>query len=114
MLRRSLLATFSFVALLACSSGSDNGTSGGGLITPKNAYFCTAPAPSGCALVNVCGACVSPPKNELKRTTDAKEYTGSGAPDVSCFNEATPPTPVGTSKLVKMKGYVKIFANCPD
>jgi len=114
MLRRSLLATLSLVTFVACGDSGDNGAAGGTLVTPKNAYWCSDSAPSGCIEVNVCGACVKKPRTELKRTTDAKEYTGSGAPDVSCFDATKAPTPVGASKPVKMKGYVKIFANGPD
>lgn len=62
----------------------------------------------------MCGACVRKPTTALTRTTDTKEYKGTGAPDVSCFNVATPPAPAGASKKVKMKGWVKIFANGPD
>jgi hypothetical protein len=119
MLRSSFVACSVVFLTVACSSGEsepypppDGGASG--LVTPTNAYWCTDPAPTGCAAVNVCGACVDKPRAELTRTTDTKEYAGSGAPDVSCFDQATPPTPIGTSKTVKMKGWVKIFANGPD
>lgn len=119
MLRSSFVACSIAFLTVACSSGEsvpynpDTGTSTG-LVTPANAHWCKDPPPAGCAAVNVCGACVEPPPAELVRTTDAKEYSGTGAPDVSCFNAATKPTPVGATKNVKMKGWVKIFANGPD
>ena len=120
MLRTSFALCVVVLATVACSSEPsvpfeqpDTGVATG-LVTPANAHWCKDPAPAGCSAVNVCGACVSKPPGALTRTTDAKEYTGSGAPDVSCFNAATPPAPIGTSKNVKMKGYVKIFANGPD
>jgi hypothetical protein len=115
MLRRSFVACSALFLLVACSDGNNEpDVVAGTLVTPANAYWCKVAAPTGCQAVNVCGACVNKPVAALTRTTDAKEYTGSGAPDVKCFDQATPPTPVGASKLVKMKGYVKIFANGPD
>ncbi|MBI2394851.1 MAG: hypothetical protein HYV09_35105 [Deltaproteobacteria bacterium] len=115
MLRSAHVASLALVLLAACSSSdpptpSDGGTSGA--VTPTNAAWCAEPAPAGCGAVAVCGVCVPKPQNDLKRTSDAKEYTGTGAVDVSCFSST--PTPAGTSKNVKMKGWVKIFANGPD
>lgn len=106
------------VALLAaCSDSSGTPVTDGGVANaevPKNAHWCAANPPAGCNGVAVCGVCVAKPTTALTRTTDTKEYKGTGDPDASCFDATKPPTPVGTSKKVKMKGWVKIFANGPD
>lgn len=104
--------------LFACSNnagGSNVPVDGGAgsAPAPKNGAYCTDPAPSGCTTNNICGVCVPTPPAELVRTTAAKEYTGSGPADVSCFDLAKV-KPLGTSKNVTMKGLVKIFANGPD
>jgi hypothetical protein len=103
--------------LVACSSGGGSSVLDAGAANatvPANAHWCAANPPSGCGAAAVCGACVEKPTTALVRTTDTKEYKGTGAPDVTCFDVTKPPTPVGTSKKVKMKGWVKIFANGPD
>lgn len=115
MQRPLRLASVALLLLAACSSSStepvDAGGSGGA-VTPANAAFCGVAAPASCSKVAVCGVCVANPAKEATRTTDTKEYKGTGAVDASCFSGT--PTPVGTSKNVKMKGWVKIFANGPD
>ena len=113
--RFSLLA---FAALtFSCSSKND---AGGGTtavaVTPANQKaWCDVPA-KDCASVNVCGVCVkNPPTTALVRTTDTKEYAGTGAPDVACLSgTGLKPLDPTTSKKVTMRGYVKIFANGPD
>ncbi|MEO7095380.1 MAG: hypothetical protein ABI175_19140, partial [Polyangiales bacterium] len=51
----------------------------------------------------------------IARTTDTKEYFGSGAPDVACLSgTGLKPLDPAASKKVTMRGYVKIFANGPD
>lgn len=119
MLRSSLRVACSIavLALAACSSSgaavpTDGGTSGSGL-TPENTTWCTGEA-AGCNAVNVCGVCVQKPTKDLVRTNDTKEYTGTGAPDVSCFDAAGLPKPAGTSKNVTMHGHVKPFASGAD
>ncbi len=112
MIRSSLrlLSSFAMVVFAACSSSGnttpvDSGTTsegGVGAVTPKNAYWCGTVDPAGCASVNVCGTCVANPPGELTRTSDTKEYKGSGPPDVSCFDATKPPPAKGTSKNVKM------------
>lgn len=116
MLRPARLASVALFLLAACSDKTsepfDAGTGGGGAVSLANAAFCGVPAPEGCQKVAVCGVCVPNPSKDATRTTDTKEYKGTGAVDASCFSAT--PTPVGTSKTVKIKGWVKIFANGPD
>ncbi len=120
MVRSSLRVACSIavLALAACSSSggaavpTDAGSTGGGL-KPGNTAWCTGDAP-GCSAIDVCGVCVPQPGNELVRTNDTKEYNGTGAPDVSCFDAATPPKPAGESKNVRMHGHVKPFASGAD
>lgn len=120
MFGRSLqLAWVTLVVACSGSSGTpvapDTGTSSA--TAPANAYWCSANPPSGCNGATshaVCGVCVPKPVNPIVRTTDTKEYKGTGAPDISCFDAAKPPAPITESKKVKMKGWVKIFANGPD
>jgi hypothetical protein len=115
------MVLFSSVALLfACSSSSGNtgGQTGGAAVKPANVNWCpSAPAASGCGnttYVEECGVCIkATPSANLTRTTDTKEYFGSGAPDLAC-DSATAPKPLGTSKMVSLEAWVKIFANGPD
>jgi hypothetical protein len=117
MLRPLRLASAALFLLAACSDNAsvpfDAGTpSTGNAVTPANAAFCGVAAPPNCNNVAVCGVCVPNPTKDATRTTDSKEYKGTGPVDASCFSAT--PTPVGPSKTVKMKGWVKIFANGPD
>jgi hypothetical protein len=106
----------SIFVLVACSSnsGGTTGPTGAAATTPKNVHWCSEKAAT-CEPrpIEICGACLATP-NDLVRSTDTREYAGTGAPDVSCLDPATPPPPAGDSKTVKMKGFVKIFANGPD
>lgn len=120
MIRLRLLLPLVVLAA-ACSTKNntnpiDSGTqTDGGLVTPKNAYYCDDPVPAGCAAVAVCGVCVpTPPAAELVRTTDTKEFKGTGPVDVGCFNQSTPPPALTSAKTATMSGVVKIFANGPD
>ncbi len=66
--------------------------------TPQAGYTCPPPASD-------------PTKTScLARTNDTIEYAGSGATDLSCFDEAHWPK-LNASKTVTMKGVAKIFAN---
>ena len=62
----------------------------------------------------MCGACVGTPADTLKRSTDTKEYNGSGPPDLGCLTNPASVKPLGVPKTVTLRGYVKIFANGPD
>ena len=106
------------VTMLACSSSSSPGggttpvTSSG----PANLTWCTNPAPAGCNRVPICGVCVATPTDPLARTTDSREYSGKGAPDLSCLQKGAALKPLDTagSKKISVKGYARIFANGPD
>ena len=109
------------VASSACSSSSNTtpftpGTQGSSSGAPANATWCTGPAATACKAVDVCGVCVpSPPAAPVKRTSDTREYAGSGPPDVSCFDKgkAHAYDPKST-QMATMRGYARIFANGPD
>ncbi len=114
-----LLAPYVLVLATACSSKSnDPGTVATPAFVPGNtSNWCTPAAKSTCAAgkVDVCGICVAtPPTTDVVRTTDTKEYSGTGAPDVACLKGVgiKPLAPAG--KTVTLRGYVKIFANGPD
>jgi hypothetical protein len=119
MLRSLVLVALSALVTMSsgCSSKSDGGTTNPAVaVTPDNSKtWCDVKAPT-CAAVNVCGVCVkNPPSTALVRTTDAKEYFGSGPPDVACLSgTGLKPLDPAASKKVTMRGYVKIFANGPD
>ena len=118
MFRSSLRAACSIavLALAACSSSGGAAVptdAGGSGFKPGNAAWCGGEA-AGCNAVDVCGVCVDQPGKDLARATDTKEYSGTGAPDVSCFDAATPPRPAGESKKVRMHGHVKPFASGAD
>src|SRR5258708_3982143 len=104
---------------LSCSSSTSpsNPNGGGTPQKPANATWCAgAAAAPNCvsANVDVCGVCIkNAPTTALTRTTDTKEYAGSGPPDLSCDTPATT-KPLGTPKNVTLKSWVKIFANGPD
>jgi hypothetical protein len=106
-----------FVPYDAGSTSPDSGSPDGGG-TSLAPFFCpTAPAASCGNKVDVCGVCVAAPTTDIKRTGPWKEYGGTGDPDLSCFDPASPalaPLDTANSKLVNMHGWVKIFANGPD
>jgi len=118
---RPLLRSVASIAMLAavsCSSSSSVPFDGGvtqEAVTPTNVTWCpTATPPAGCKAVSVCGVCIQQPPGELRRTTDTKEYAGTGAVDVACLQKDFKVAGLGTSKKIKMHGYAKIFANGPD
>lgn len=122
---KSLAPCFSFAALTAaaalagCSSSSAGGvTAPDGGVTSLAPFFCpSAPVASCGNKISVCGVCVATPTQEIKRTNGWREYSGTGDPDLSCFDPASPalaPLDKAGSKLVNMRGWVKIFANGPD
>lgn len=118
---RSVVPGFSLlVALAGCSSSSGGGdvTPDGGAGAVIDGFWCPGVAAASCgAKTSVCGVCVAAPTQEAKRTDGWKEYSGTGAVDRSCFDAASPalaPLDKANSKLVNMRGRVKIFANGPD
>ncbi len=119
--------------MVACGSSSTTGAAGGGangggsstgsggcpsnLAEAPNSDFCeAAKAPTDCSQVTaafdtqVCGVPVVDPTDELARSTNVKEYAGSGPPNLACFTKAGYPT-AGTSATVKVQGTVQIFSH---
>lgn len=108
------------------NNGTGAGTNTGGGSTaqcPDNlspapsSDYCIADATTpNCSLIGpnyhtqVCGVAVLDPPGELTRSSDVKDYAGSGPPDLGCFDPANYPT-LGTSQTVTMEGIVKIFSH---
>jgi hypothetical protein len=137
-MRNVLLAACASGILLlgsACGGGGGNGGSGnngtggdgngGGstgqcpdnLTAAPNSDYCSTDATTpNCSLIGpsyhtqVCGVAVLDPPSELSRSTDVKEYAGSGPPDLGCFDPANYPK-LGDSQTVTMEGVVKIFSH---
>lgn len=139
----SLLSYVAVLGVVACSSDGGGGGGGGdtnsgcaalggvtynpstacpGHCTPTNDAFCSANGVvNSCqgGPIDSCGVSTAlPPKAngqtvELTRSTDVKEYAGTGAPDLSCFEpESFPAAPdTANSKLVKLTGTVRIFSH---
>lgn len=87
------------------------------LVGAPGSDFCAAQATTpNCSLVGpafdtqVCGVPVLAPTTELARSSNVKEYGGTGAPDLGCFEPAGYPT-LGQSQTVTMSGLVKIFSH---
>ncbi|MFT3771324.1 MAG: hypothetical protein QM820_38400 [Minicystis sp.] len=137
-MRNVLLAACAGGSLLlatACGGGGGEGGSGGkgnggssatgtsvlscpdSLANAPNSEFCadekTTP---NCDFIGpnyhnqVCGVAVLDPTAALARSTDVKEYAGSGPPDVACFNPASYPKG-GASQTVTLEGVAKIFSH---
>ncbi len=113
---------------LACGdSGGDPGGSGaanvgGGavcnLAPAASQEFCTAGS-TDCDLVtseknHVCGVPLQAPTVALARATDTDEFSGPGAPQVSCFQPATYPAKPGTPQNVDVTGFARIFSSGCD
>jgi hypothetical protein len=132
MMRSSVLTSIVLTSLAAAAYGcsSDGGStssssSGGGCVALKlaaNQEFCdTGEAPlTSCSTtihpgtkVEVCGAAVAEPPAELKRTDDTKEFAGTGAPEVGCFDPTDPsyPKAAGAPQMVTVEGLAKIFSH---
>lgn len=124
------LGSFAFMSLTALAIGCSDSAAGDdgddelscdNLRRPANDEFCheSCEITQSCSLVRtrpIDACCVllkEPSKSSderfLARTSDTKEYAGDGAPDLSCFEPANYPKS-GESKLVTMKGLVKIFS----
>ncbi|MBM4358580.1 MAG: hypothetical protein FJ096_10785 [Deltaproteobacteria bacterium] len=100
----------------------DPSTSCAGKCAPVNDDYCADNGVKGACLagaIDACGVSLPLPPKEgnvtvlLTRSESVKEYGGKGAPDLSCFDaDSLPPPPdTAASKLVKLKGIVKIFSN---
>ncbi len=116
-------ASFSLVAAVAgCSSsspGSNAGGDAGATGQSLSEWFCPNATVQSCGMqLSVCGVCVpAPPSQNIQRTSGWREYSGTGDPDLSCFDQGSPalaPLDTANSKLVNMRGWVRIFANGPD
>lgn len=108
----------------ACSSngGTSSGGAGGAnacpgnLVEAANSEFCAGDKSTiNCALVGadrtqVCGVPMPAPTTELQRSANVKEFAGTGAPDVACYQSANYPKG-GTSMPVTMSGTARIFAH---
>jgi hypothetical protein len=127
------LVTGLFASLLAAGSatigcGSDGSTSAAassgnhgdgpcGLVDADNSEWCQGDAvdPNCSAITNqtndVCGIALPNPGSGvvLTRSTNLKEYSGSGPPDVACFEMGHYPAKPATSSMVKIQGHAKIF-----
>lgn len=69
--------------------------------------------------IDVCNVLLTEPGQSasnryLSRTSDTKDYSGTGDPNLSCFDPASYPPKPGSSRTVKMKGEVTAFANGCD
>lgn len=118
-----------FLAIAACKSGGSttDGNTGGstgvggdcGISHAKNDEFCQGtpgdfPSCSelqGNEKTQVCGVPLKGPKDELQRSTSVKEFSGQGAPQVSCYEPANYPAAPGTSMNVTATGLAKIFSS---
>ncbi|MGH7285283.1 MAG: hypothetical protein ACRELY_27485, partial [Polyangiaceae bacterium] len=104
--------------LAACSShnsvvaGNDGGSTAVGS-EPADDDFCKAAATcSASKPVNACGTCVQAPTADLARGTGL-HYFSSNDPtvDLGCL---TNPPAQGTSQMVTLAGYVKLFSSGND
>lgn len=117
--------------LSACGGGSSGGSSGAAGATGSNdpcdalkdnpianADFCAKQSGAiDCDLVSsdqkndACGIAMKDPPAELMRSNTVKEFGGSGAPDVSCFEGDKYPEKPGTPQAVTVKGAAVIFSH---
>lgn len=120
---------FPFAALLsACGDGSSTGgTAGTSGVSAcdalkdnpiANAEYCQKQASEpNCDLVtkdqtnDACGVGLKDPPAALQRSSNVKEYGGTGAPNVACFQPGSYPAKPDTSQLVTVKGTAVIFSH---
>lgn len=126
---RSALAIGASAVLVVLASACSSASSGGGssttdancatkLTKAANAEFCIGdPANTDCKLATaayvdqVCGVPLKAPSGDLARSAGLKEYSGSGAPDTACYEQANWPKASGTAGKAKLKGVAKIFSS---
>ena len=125
-----LLASFATLSLAACGDSSSSTSTGGGgsggssgecpdnLTVAKNSEFCeSTPGDLDCTLVTgsfkhqLCGVALPDPPKELTRSAGVLEFSGSGPPDVSCFQSGNYPDKPGTPQDVTIKGFARIFSS---
>jgi hypothetical protein len=125
------LVTFGLVvaSMVGCSNGSSADPVSPGTCTSlkkaANDDFCPGTGPTiDCAKVSTtiptydgCGVPVQiSPANtstEVQRSSTVKEFGGTGAPDLTCFDKASWPAAT-TSQAVEITGYVRNFSNGCD
>jgi hypothetical protein len=127
----SLVPIVSLLVLpAACGSSSSSSSASSGTTTssggacPDNlakaggSEFCAKQATeTNCDILGagyrdqVCGVAVRHPTADLARSSGLKEFSGTGAPDLACYDASKYPAKPGTSQTVKMKGVAKIFSN---
>lgn len=133
MRRASLLSLVcgcaGLLSIVACgdsgtsTSVGGSGGSGGGdcadtLAPAANSEFCeSTPGDLDCTLVTgasknqVCGVALPDAPAELTRSSGVQEFSGSGPPDVSCFEPANYPAKPGASEDVTVTGFARIFSS---
>jgi len=106
--------------------GNDGGAYVGGgavcgLEPAQNSEFCAStPGDPDCSLVtggfdyHVCGVPLDSAPLDLERSSSVVEFSGSGAPDVSCFQVENYPDPPGASEPVTVTGFARIFSSGCD
>lgn len=101
-----------------------NGTGGGSTLqcpanltnAPNSDYCLDEKTTPNCDFIGpvykdqVCGVAVQRPGKELSRSVDVEEYSGSGPPDLGCFDPANYPK-LEATQTVTMEGIVKIFSH---
>ncbi len=124
-MRLAYFASAALCALLGCSSSGNNGTTSGGscpdnLVDAKGSEFCADDAVAvDCTRVSpaitnqVCGVPLITPPAPLARSSNVKEYAGTGAPQLGCFDKADPsyPKQPGASKKITVEGTAVIFSH---
>ncbi len=127
MRARNIGFLFPGLLLLGACDGGGGGTGGGGGgsgdpckdIEPiANEEFCSAQASEpDCDLVTkehkyeACGVPLKLPLDPLLRSANVDEYSGTGDPDLSCFEAGGYPEKPGTPQIVTMKGIAEIFSH---
>jgi hypothetical protein len=99
--------------------GTTSGAGGGacGLDKAENSEWCQAEmVQPNCAAASglsdeVCGVAFPAATGPLVRSTGVKEFSGSGPPQVSCFEVGHYPAKPGTPATVKVQGLAKIFSH---
>jgi hypothetical protein len=119
------LASLGLITIAACSSGSnslkaDSGTAAIGCNPPATVEDQGLQTCSGCtssttctsqAPLEACCTWATQPNAALARSSNLHRYAGSGPVDLSCL--ASPAMP-GTSKMVTLTGYVRVFSSGTD
>jgi len=101
-------------------AGGDDANCGGGITPVVNSEFCQQGATLNCALLTpaatnqLCNVALPQPAAELTRATDTDEFSGQGAPNVSCYAPASYPPAPPASSAASLVGHVRVFSNGND